>query len=159
MTTDDTPRHAPAEPIDALPGEIPNHAAVWAAITGMYQAYSTGDRERIDAFLDPDATIWDSATPRLLRGKAELDRVRDARPVPDPADGQSALTAYDQVIDVFGSLAIARYWLRVDLPGPHPATPRPPELVRNTAILYHDDDRWLIIHLHEDVQSGAQAAT
>jgi hypothetical protein len=165
MTTDSHPHSTSAVPIGARPGGAPNHlAAVWAVITGMYQAYTTGDRERIDSFLDSEATIWDSATPGLLRGKTELDRVRDARPTQDPASGQSELTAYDQVIDVFGTLAVARYWLRVDYRAAAPAattapaTQRPPELVRNTAILRQDNASWLIVHLHEDIQRATQAA-
>jgi ketosteroid isomerase-like protein len=161
MTTDDTPRAADAKPVSARPDDDTRRdlAAVWAAITGMYQAYTAGDRERIDSFLDPEASVWDSATPGLLRGKAELDRVRDARPALDAAAGQSALTAYDQVIDVFGTIAVARYWLRVDFPAPDPTTPHRSELVRNTAILRYDNGRWLIVHLHEDAQPGGQTAT
>ncbi|MBC9730333.1 DUF4440 domain-containing protein [Streptomyces sp. TRM68367] len=135
----------------ARPGGGPaDLAAVWAVINGMYEAYPSGDRERVDSFLDPEATVWDSATPGLLFGKAELDRIRDSRPAAEGGPVESGLTAYGQVIDVFADLAVARYWLRVDF---HAA---PPELVRNTAVLRRGagDDGWLIIHLHEDVQGA-----
>ncbi|MFG2561123.1 DUF4440 domain-containing protein [Streptomyces sp. NPDC048496] len=139
-------------PAAARPGGTPaDLVAVWAVITGMYQAYTTGDRDRIDAFLDPDATVWDSATSELLCGKADLDRVRDARPTAAVSPAPASLTAYGQAVDVFADLAVARYWLRVEF---HAAAP---ELVRNTAVLRRggSDGRWLIVHLHEDVQSAA----
>lgn len=142
------PAAAPPVPAGARPGGAADEvAAVWAAITGMYEAYTTGDRAHLDSFLDPEATIWDSDTAELLCGKAELDQVRDGRPTADGGTAEAALTAYGEVVDVFADLAVARYWLRVDF---HAA---PPELVRNTAVLQRGTgDGWLIVHLHEDVQ-------
>ncbi|MFF8024887.1 nuclear transport factor 2 family protein [Streptomyces sp. NPDC007896] len=146
------PPTLPPIPVGGRPGGTPaDLAAIWAVITGTYQAYTAGDRERIDSFLDPDATIWDSATPELVCGKAELDRVRDARTAAAAGTAEAGLTAYGQVIDVFADLAVARYWLRVDF---HAATP---ELARNTAVLRRggSDAGWLIVHLHEDVHGAA----
>ncbi|MFD8377458.1 hypothetical protein ACFV2X_02560 [Streptomyces sp. NPDC059679] len=82
----------------------------------MYEAYAAGDREAIDARFDPGATVWDSAAEPLLLGKADLDRLRDERPAAGAGDGpeETGLDAYDPVIDVFGDLALVRYWLRVD---------------------------------------------
>ncbi|MFD4523824.1 YybH family protein [Streptomyces sp. NPDC058470] len=139
----------PAPDGGARPGAAPaDLAEVWAVITGMYEGYTAGDRERIDSFLDPEATVWDSATPELLCGKTELDRVRESRPTTDGAPAETGLTAYDQVVDVFGDLAVARYWLRVDF------RTAPPQLARNTAVLRraHPDGHWLVVHLHEDIQ-------
>jgi ketosteroid isomerase-like protein len=62
------------------------------------------------------------------------------------------LTAYDHVIDVFGDLALARYWLRVDYHALAPDAVHPPALVRNTAVLRRNGTGWLMVHLHEDVQ-------
>ncbi|GAA4658698.1 nuclear transport factor 2 family protein [Streptomyces youssoufiensis] len=126
-------------------------AAVWAVFTDMYEAYLSGDRARIDGHLDPEATIWDSATPQLLIGKPDLDRIRAGRPTAEGDGGgpvEAGLTAYDQVIDVFGELAVCRHWVRVDYHD------RPSALLRNTAVLRRADGRWLITHLHED-QQGA----
>ena len=144
---------SPAPGGGARPGGAPaDLAEVWAVITGMYEGYTAGDRERIDSFLDPEATIWDSATPELLCGKTELDRVRDDRPTADGDPAETGLTAYGQVVDVFGDLAVARYWLRV-----HFRT-APPELARNTAVLRrtHPEGHWLVIHLHEDIQGAPE---
>ncbi|MGW0994235.1 nuclear transport factor 2 family protein [Streptomyces sp. NPDC002523] len=140
----------------ARPGASePQAKAVWSVITGMYAAYTRQDRAAIDACLDPDATIWDSAAAPLLCGKADLDRVRDGRPAAGDGPEESGLDAYDPVIDVFGDLALLRYWLRVDFAPDASGAPLRPELVRNTAVLrcYPDQD-WRIVHLHEDVQQA-----
>ncbi|MFJ2646250.1 nuclear transport factor 2 family protein [Streptomyces sp. NPDC087420] len=142
------PHPEPSAPRSARPGGAPpDLVAVWAVITDMYESYTAGDRARIDSYLDPEATIWDSATSELLLGKAELDRVRDTRPTSDEGPTESALTAYGQVIDIFEDLAVARYWLRVDF------YTAPSVQARNTAVLQRTrpDGPWLIVHLHEDI--------
>lgn len=146
------PPRSPRPAVDggARPGGAPADLAdVWTVITGMYAGYTEGDRERIDSFLDPEATIWDSATPELIRGRGELNRVRDARPTAEGGPTETGLTPYGQVVDVFGDLAVARYWLRVDF------RTAPSELARNTAVLRRarPDGHWLLVHLHEDIQS------
>lgn len=120
--------------------------AIWSLLTRVYQAFTDGDRDTIDAQLDPAATIWDSGTRELLRGKADLDRVRAART--EPPEG-IRLKPYDPVINVYGEFAVACYWLAVDY-GAGGRT----ELIRNTAVLRRADtpSGWHVIHLHEDVQ-------
>ncbi|MEV5534553.1 DUF4440 domain-containing protein [Streptomyces prunicolor] len=143
----------PAADHGARPGGAPaDLAEVWTVITGMYDGYTAGDRARIDAFLDPEATIWDSATLELICGRMELNRVRDARPTSGDGPAETGLTAYGQVVDVFGDLAVARYWLRVEFRA------APPELARNTAVLRRarPDGHWLLVHLHEDLQSAPE---
>lgn len=72
---------SPSSPAGARPGAAPETAAaIWRVITTMYEAYSAGDPARIDACLDPEATVWDSGTAGLLFGKPDLDRVREGRP-------------------------------------------------------------------------------
>ena len=99
--------------------------------------------------------IWDSDAPQLLHGKADLDQVRNTRPATSADQAETVLTPHDQVIDVFGDLALARYWLRVELPS------KTVHLVRNTALLArapgNETDRWLFIHLHEDVHGSSGA--
>ena len=141
---------------NARPGATDQEsAAVWNAVTGVYQAHRKGSRAAVDASIHPDATMWDSDAPQLLHGKADLDRVRDARPATSAEQTETVLTPYGQVIDIFGDLALARYWLRVELPS------KPTQLVRNTAVLvrtHHDErDNWLFIHLHEDVHGPCSA--
>ncbi|MCX5339690.1 hypothetical protein [Streptomyces atratus] len=56
------PENALPLPSTARPGASAADAdAVWAVLTGMYEAYDAGDRSRIDQALDPRATVWDSA--------------------------------------------------------------------------------------------------
>ncbi|MFC9843990.1 DUF4440 domain-containing protein [Streptomyces sp. NPDC060223] len=153
MPTSPSRSARPAAGDGARPGGAPaDLAEVWAVITGMYAGYTAGDREHIDSFLDPEATIWDSATPELLCGRTELNQIRDNRPTADGGPAETGLTAYGQIVDVFGDLAVARYWLRVDF------RTAPPDLARNTAVLRraHPDGHWLVVHLHEDVQSAPE---
>ena len=117
---------------------------VWAAVNAVYAGFLAGDRAAIDAHISPDATVWDSAHEPLLRGKADLDAVRDARPTdgPSPTD----LEAVDPVIDVLGDVALVRHVLLVHLPSGT-------ERIRNTSVWRQIDGRWLCIHNHEDVVS------
>lgn len=134
-------------PGGARPGGAPTDlAAVWEVITGMYRAFTAGDRLRIDAFLDPDATVFDADTPGLICGKTELDHLRDRRPAAGTGPRETGLDAHGEVIDIFGDLAVARYWLRVEYAA------LPPQMVRNTAVLRRGQGLWHIVHLHEDAQ-------
>ena len=122
--------------------------AVWAAVTAIYSSFLAGDRAAIDANISPDATVWDSAHAPLVRGRAELDAVRDARPPGGPAP--SDLDAQDPVIDVFGDIALVRHVLVVRFP---PDAGVADERIRNTSVWRRTDGRWLCIHNHEDVVS------
>ncbi|WP_431677258.1 YybH family protein [Kitasatospora sp. KL5] len=144
----------PGFPSGARPGaDSADAAAVWQVITAMYEAYAAGDRPRIDACLDPEATVWDSGTAELLFGKPDLDRVREARPAAGEGPVETGLEPYGQVVDVFGDIAVLRYWLLVDFAPDPSAGELRPELVRNTAVLRRGGDTaWRIVHLHEDLQ-------
>jgi ketosteroid isomerase-like protein len=115
---------------------------IWNAVNAIYAAFLSGDRAAIDAHIADDATIWDSAYQPLIRGKAELDSLRDARPAdPQPVD----LRAGEPVIDVYGDVAVARHLLTVVFDG------RPDERIRNTGVWHKRDGRWVVVHNHEDV--------
>lgn len=122
----------------------PDERAVWAAVNAVYAGFLAGDRAAVDANISPDATIWDSAHEPLLRGRADLDAVRDSRPSDGPTP--DALDAVDPVIDVFGDVALVRHVLVVRLPDGE-------ERIRNTSVWRKADGRWLCIHNHEDVVS------
>src|SRR6478609_4980787 len=83
--------------------------AVWAAVQAIYAAFLAGDRAAIDANISAEATVWDSAHEPLVRGREQLDAVRDARPPGGPAP--IGLAAQDPVIDVFGDVALVRHVL------------------------------------------------
>ena len=118
---------------------------VWAAVNAVYAGFLAGDRDAIDRNIDPDATLWDSAHEPLIRGKAELDAVRDARPQDGPTP--ASLDARDPVIDVLGDVAIVRHVLVAGFPDGSQ------ERIRNTSVWRSADGRWLCMHNHEDVVS------
>jgi ketosteroid isomerase-like protein len=118
--------------------------AIWQTVQGIYQGFLAQNREAIDANISPDATIWDSSHEPLLRGKSELDALREAR----PADGAKplGLQATEPVIDIWGDTALVRHVLLVQFADRM-------ERIRNTSVWRCDGDRWLCVHNHEDVVS------
>jgi ketosteroid isomerase-like protein len=125
-----------------------DHEAAWAAVKAIYAGFLAGDRAAIDAHISPEATIWDSAHESLIRGREELDAVRDARPPDGPAPVD--LVATDPVIDVFGDVALVRHVLVATFP---PEAGLSDQRIRNTSVWRKVDGRWLCIHNHEDVVS------
>jgi ketosteroid isomerase-like protein len=124
--------------------ESDDRDAVWAAVNAIYDGFLAGDRAAIDANIAVDATMWDAFHEPLIRGKAELDAVRDARPSGGPRP--TGLRADDPVIDVAGDIALVRHTLTVVTPG------EPDRRVRNTSVWRRDGGgRWLCVHNHEDL--------
>jgi len=117
--------------------------AVWAAVTAIYDGFLAGDRAAVDANIADDATVWDASHAPLLRGKAELDALRDARPSDGPKPAE--LHAEEPVVDVFGDTALVRHVLRVVTPG------EPEQRVRTTSVWRRSGERWLCVHNHEDL--------
>ena len=117
---------------------------VWAAVTAIYTAFLAGDRVAVDAHISADATMWDAFHEPLIRGKGQLDDVRDARPAggAQPVD----LRAGEPVIDVYGDLAVVRHLLTaVYADGAE-------QRIRNTGVWRRADGRWLCVHNHEDTR-------
>ncbi|MGW1194282.1 nuclear transport factor 2 family protein [Streptomyces sp. NPDC002536] len=147
-----------------MPASVPSHPehtdaassdaeAVWAVVTGMYAAHGAGDREEVDARLDPEATMWHSEADGLLLGRKDLDRLRAERAAAAGGPEWTGLDAHDPVVDVLGDTALVRYWLRVNCAPAADGTPLRPELVRNTAVLQRGGTgAWHIVHLHEEVR-------
>jgi ketosteroid isomerase-like protein len=121
---------------------------LWAAVNAIYDGFLAGDRAAIDANIAPDATIWDSAHAPLIRGKAELDAVRDARPSDGPSPVE--LRASEPVIDLYGDVGVVRHLLVARFA---PESGRPEIRIRNTSVWRRDGGRWLCVHNHEDVVS------
>ena len=119
---------------------------VWVAVNAIYAGFLGGDRDAIDANIAPDATMWDSAHEPLIRGRHELDAVRDARPADEPQPAK--LEAIDPVIDVLGDVALVRHVLVVGFP---PGSGRSEQRIRNTSVWRRIEGRWLCMHNHEDV--------
>jgi len=121
---------------------------VWAAVNAIYGGFLAGDRGAIDQRIAPEATIWDSAHEPLLRGRQELDAVRDARPEDGPRP--SSLEATEPVIDVFDDVALVRHVLVV---GFSPESELKAQRIRNTSVWRKTEGGWLCVHNHEDVVS------
>jgi hypothetical protein len=132
-------------------GSPEDRAAVWAALRDIYAGFVASDRERIDSRIHPEATMWDSAATELLFGRTDLDRIRAARPTGDDVPVVSGIHAYDEVIDVWGDTALARYALRVDFSAALDGTTAAPEHIRNTAVVRRFPEGWLVVHNHEDL--------
>jgi ketosteroid isomerase-like protein len=118
---------------------------VWAGVNAIYGGFLAGDREAIDRNISPEATMWDSAHEPLIRGRRELDAVRDARPNDGPTP--RSLEARDPVIDVYGDVALLRHVLVATYPD------GAEERIRNTSVWRRLDGEWQCVHNHEDVVS------
>jgi ketosteroid isomerase-like protein len=119
---------------------------IWRAINAIYAGFLADDRAAVDRHIAEDATIWDSAHEPLVRGRRQLDALRDGRPADGPRP--AGLAARDPVIDVFGDVAIARHVLVVDFAQGSRARE---QRIRNTSVWRRIDGRWLCVHNHEDV--------
>ncbi|MFF8819000.1 nuclear transport factor 2 family protein [Leucobacter sp. NPDC015123] len=120
----------------------------------MYGGYIGGDRGAIDALLDPDLTMFDSASPALISGMDELNAVRAARGT-DSDDSQearteTALTAGRFTARRIGDVISATWWLRIDAVDAN-GKPVIPEVVRNSAVLVDTAGPLRIVQLHEGV--------
>ena len=118
-------------------------AALWEAVTAIYEGFLAGDRAAIDDRIAPDATLWDAFHEPLVRGRRELDELRDARRTDGPAP--VALVPSAEAIDLFGDVGLVR----------HVRTVRyedgAEDRIRNTSVWRRTDGRWLCFHNHEDL--------
>ena len=90
----------------------PEEAAVWDVVTDLYAAYLDGDRDRLEAHLAPDCTLWDPDTEALLT-KADLQAKRAGAPAgpagrPEPVE----LIAEQPHIRIFEDVAVETHVLR-----------------------------------------------
>ena len=117
--------------------------AVWAVVLDMYDAFLAGDRERLEANLDPQCTLRDPATPTLL-SKQELQRIRRSSP-PSDEPRPTALVADPLRVAMFGDTAVEAHQLRAEF-----AEPVAAQHFRCSSTLRLVDGRWLIVHHHEE---------
>lgn len=121
-------------------------AEIWYGQNEMYRGFETHDRPRIDRQIHPDCTLWDSAHEPLIFGLDGLNAVREARPTGDDQPKVASLKATDQIIDVWGDVAVLRHMLVVRFEGD-----TPDERIRNTGVWRRTEGGWLVAHNHEDV--------
>lgn len=128
---------------DALSGDA---ADLWAIQLDLYDAFLAQDRERVDAHISADGTMWDSDHVPLIHGLDGLNVVRAARPSGEGAIRPIGLKALEPVIDVWGDTALTRHVLVVEF-----GDAAPDETARVTGVWRRIDGRWLNVHNHEDV--------
>ena len=124
-----------------------DESEVWARMRAIYDGFLAGDTEGVDALLQRDVTIWDSAEFPLTRGLEQLREMRSRRREPG-APTVIRLDATDPVIDVWGDTALVRHILTVEL------SDGTRETVRNTSVWRRAEGAWLAVHNHEDIAGG-----
>ena len=125
-----------------------DEAEVWARMRAIYDGFLAGDTDSVDALLQHDVTIWDSAEFSLARGLEQLRDIRGRRPRDPKAPTVLHLDARDPVIDVWGDTALVRHILIVELSDGTRQT------IRNTSVWRRTDAGWQAVHNHEDVAGG-----
>lgn len=130
-------------------------ARVRTLVETMYGGYIGGDRDAIDALLDPELTMFDSASAPVILGMNALNEVRAGRGKA-PAEGEPTPPRETSLTpDLFTARRVegvitATWWLRID--GVHEnGDVAVPELVRNSAVLVDSDGPLRIVQIHEDV--------
>ena len=121
---------------------------IWARVRAIYDGFLAGDTDGVDALLQRDVTIWDSAEFSLTRGLGPLRDLRRRRPHDPGAPAVTKLDARDPVIDVWGDTALVRHVLIVEL------SDGTRETVRNTSVWRRAEGAWLAVHNHEDIAGG-----
>jgi uncharacterized protein (TIGR02246 family) len=123
---------------------------VATVIRAIFRAFADGQPERIADVQHPDCTVWDVFTPRLLRGRAELERFHAADQVQKSRRGPLRLEVGEPLVDVWDDTAVARYVVDFSY--------EPPEAldgqVRVTDVLRRSEGRWLVVHHHEGMVPG-----
>ena len=123
-------------------------AAIWAAMLDVYAGALAGDRDRVDAHLDPDCTFWDSHSMPLIHGLAELEVVRDARPATEPEGDPGSFEAARPEVRVWGDTAVLLHVFQwFDGTGAVEFRARNSSVWRRAEA----DGRWRMVHNHEDV--------
>ncbi|HEX5594489.1 MAG TPA: nuclear transport factor 2 family protein [Micromonosporaceae bacterium] len=117
-------------------------ATIEETVAGLYRAL--GDRPAFDAHLDPQLTMWESDEPRLMRGLAPLDALRDRRAAAASAPPVS-VAPEDLLVSQWGETGLARYVLRARY-----GDGRPDDCFRVTDVLRRGADGWRIVHHHSE---------
>ena len=122
--------------------------AVVALIRQIFDSLTRFDPAALERCDVQDCTIWDLFEPELVRGGPEA---RAAFREKDMADSQrrGALTIEleDPIIDGWGDVAIARYYLSYAFEPPGALRGR----VRVTTVARRIDGEWRRVHHHEGV--------
>ena len=114
-------------------------------IRSIFDAFAAHESGVIEQHMDPDATVWDVFTPQLIRGPEEREKFHADDQAQMQARGPLTLNIDDPVIDVWGDMAIARYYLNFSYEPPNATDGE----IRITDVFCRRDDLWVIVHHHE----------
>lgn len=111
----------------------------------MFDAFQNHDIDGTDRYLHDDATVWDVFTPQLIRGAQERAAFHKGDQEQMQSRGALTMSIDDPVVDAWGGIALARYYLTFSYEPPNPASGR----VRITDVFRKIDGEWMIVHHHE----------
>jgi hypothetical protein len=125
---------------------------VFDVLLDLYSCYLDNDRDRLEAHLAQDCTLFDSSAPELM-SKAELQAARRTAPVSDgpvsdapAAPRPVALDASEPQVRVWDGWAVETH--RLDA---HFDDASLDQRLRCSSMLRMVDGRWLIEHHHEEL--------
>jgi ketosteroid isomerase-like protein len=118
--------------------------AVRAAVEGVWDAFLKRDATRMLRHIRPDCTIWDVFQPDLVR-RETLERYVTADFAQSQARGKLTHRLFDFVIDVWGDMAVARFYIDYEYqpPGAHKGR------IRVSVVLGRFPEGWQFVHVHE----------
>ncbi len=122
--------------------------AVFLAMQEIYAQTLAGNVGAVAELMHPEVTLWDSEIDALAIGVPHLLELRErATPGSAPEPELLALDASDPVVSIWGDTALMRHRLTVRFADAEATDIR----IRNTSAWRRVEDRWLMVHNHEDV--------
>ena len=97
---------------------------VEALVRDIFQCFVEHRPDDMAARIHEQSTIWDVFVPELLMGVEEKQKYYAADQEQSQARGPLKLTVEPPVIDVWGDVGLARYYLNFDYAPPHPTSGR-----------------------------------
>lgn len=114
-------------------------------IRATFEAFTAGNADAMKVMDHPDSTIWDLFEPELFVGTAARAAFRQKDIEQSKKRGKLTITVETPVTDVWGDVALARYYLRFRYEPPNATSGH----VRISAVFRRIEGRWLRVHHHE----------
>ena len=120
--------------------------AVVSLVHRIFDSYLQFDPELLEQCDAPECTIWDLFEPDLVRGgRAARAEFRKKDMSESQQRGALRIDIEEPVVDVWGDVAVARYYLDYEFAAPGALRGR----VRITTVARRIDGEWRRIHHHE----------